>query len=275
MVMSKREEHVKHHYVPQCYQRRFSTDKIIIKYFDKDTQELCSKAIDDFCQKEYLYYLEQDEKHFSLEVNFFSKIEDKLGRLLSDFDKIDGTNYTVLFNRDKKKSVAKQIVLQYMRTPKYRNIKYHNETQAYLSQICLLLEIIGIDVEELSYYSDKREYHKRRLCDETEVNEIVDELIDTHWELLYTDKDEFYTSDNPVVIIERQDMPVTYCDAIKYFDDIYFPLNSNLLLHIVAGQPVCNKYISIQTIEQDKVNEINRIIKNKAPHYILYKNRYY
>ena len=137
------------------------------------------------------------------------------------------------------------------------------------------LEIIGIDVEELSYYSDKREYHKRRLCDETEVNEIVDELIDAHWELLYTDKDEFYTSDNPVVIIERQDMPVTYCDAIKYFDDIYFPLNSNLLLHIVAGQPVCNKYISIQTIEQDKVNEINRIIKNKAPHYILYKNRYY
>jgi hypothetical protein len=219
--------------------------------------------------------LEQDEKPFSLEIDYFSKlIEDKLGSLLKEFDVIDGTKDAILFNKDKKKAVAKQIVLQYMRTPKYRDIKYHNETQAYLEHICILLEKMGFYAEELSYYSDKREYHRRRLCDESEINEIVDELIDAHWDLWYTDKEEFYTSDNPVVIIERQDMPVTYCDAIKYFDDIYFPLNSNLLLHIVAGQPVCNKYISIQTIEQDKVNEINRIIKNKAPHYILYKNRY-
>ena len=274
--MNKEEGHKKHHYVPQCYQRRFSTDKEIIKYFDKDTQALCFKAIADFCQIEYLYYLEQDEKPYSLEVDYFSKlIEDKLGSLLKEFDVIDGTKDAILFNKDKKKAVAKQIVVQYMRTPKYRDIKYHNETQAYLEHICILFEKMGFYAEELSYYSDKREYHRRRLCDESEINEIVDELIDAHWDLWYTDKEEFYTSDNPVVIIERQDMPVTYCDAIKYFDDIYFPLNSNLLLHIVAGQPVCNKYISIQTIEQDKVNEINRIIKNKAPHYILYKNRYY
>lgn len=276
MNMNKGEKHAKHHYLPQCYQRRFSTDKIKIKYFDKDAQALYSKEIADFCQKEYLYYLEQDEKPFSLEINYLSEdIEDKLGKLLKEFDVIDGTKDALLFNKDKRKAVAKQIVLQYMRTPKYRDIKYHQETQAYLEHICNLLEILGFYAEELNYYSDKREYHRRRLCDESEINEIVEELIDAHWELLYTDKDEFYTSDNPVVIIERQDMPVTYCDAIKYFDDIYFPLNSNLLLHIVAGQPVCNKYISIQTIEQDKVNEINRIIKNKAPHYILYKNRYY
>lgn len=274
--MNKEEGHKKHHYVPQCYQRRFSTDKEIIKYFDKDTQTLCFKAIADFCQIEYLYYLEQDEKPFSLEFDYFSKlIEDKLGSLLKEFDVIDGTKDAILFNKDKKKAVAKQIVLQYMRTPKYRDIKYHNETQAYLEHTCILLEKMGFYAEELSYYSDKREYHRRLLYDESEINEIVDELIDAHWDLWYTDKEEFYTSDNPVVIIERQDMPVTYCEAIKYFNDIYFPLNPNLLLHIGAKGATNMKRISAQIIGPEKVIGINNIIKNKAPHYIIYNNRYY
>jgi len=266
---------VKHHYVPQCYQRRFSTDKKTVKYFDKDTQKLLSKAIENFCQIEYLYFLEQNDNHYFLETKFFSQgIEDKLGRLLNDFDKIGKTDNILMFNKDKKKSVTKQIVLQYMRTPKYRNIKYHNESQAYLYQIGILLDKLGIDTEEFGFYSDKREYHKRRLCDVFEVDEIVDGLINAHWELWYTDNSEFYTSDNPVVIMERQDMPVTYCDAIKYFDDIYFPLNPNLLLHIVATQPISNKQIAIKAINKGKVNDTNKIIKNKASHYIIYKNIY-
>lgn len=274
--MSKGEEHIRHHYVPQCYQRKFSIDKKTIKYFDKDTQKLESKDIDNFCQIEYLYFLEQDKNHYSLEVGFFSQfIEDKLGKLLKSFDEINGANQTIPFNKDKKMAVAKQIVLQYMRTPTYRNIRYKNEAQAHLYQICVLLEQIGLEVEELGIYSDKREYHKRRLYDDLEISEIVEEIVDAQWELLHTNNGEFYTSDNPVVIKERIDMPVTYCDAIKYFNEIYFPLNPHLLLHIIDKQADNNKYIVVKTIEQDKVSEINNIIKNKAPHYILYQNRYY
>lgn len=274
--MEKQEEHIKHHYVPQCYQRRFSTDKVSVKYFNKDTQELCSEKIKNFCQIENLYYLEQDENHYSLEVDFFSQvIEDKLGKLLTSFDEINGANHTISFNKDKKKSVANQIVLQYMRTPTYRNIRYKNETQAYLYLISVLLKQIGLESEELCFYSDKREYHKRRLYDDSEISEIVEELVDDQWELLYTNNGEFYTSDNPIVIETRTDMPVTYCDAIKYFDEIYFPLNPHLLLHIIDKQADNNKNIAVQTIEQNKVSEINNIIKKKAPHYIIYQNSYY
>lgn len=274
--MEKQEEHIKHHYVPQCYQRRFSTDKVSVKYFNKDTQELCSEKIENFCQIVNLYYLEQDENHYSLEVNYFSQvIEDKLGKLLTFFDKINGANHTISFNKDKKKAVARQIILQYMRTPTYRNIRYKNETQAYLYRISVLLKQIGLESEELCFYSDKREYHKRRLYDDSEISEIVEELVDDQWELLYTNNGEFYTSDNPIVIENRTDMPVTYCDAIKYFDEIYFPLNSHLLLHIIDKQADNNKNIAVQTIEQNKVSEINNIIKKKAPHYIIYQNSYY
>lgn len=272
----EKEEHKKHHYLPQCYQRRFSTDKVSVKYFNKDTQEICSEKIENFCQIENLYYLEQDENHYSLEVDYFSRvIEDKLGKLLNSFDEINGTNRMISFNKDKKKAVAKQIVLQYMRTPTYRNIRYKNETQAHLYQIYVLLEQIGFEAEELRFYSDKREYHKRRLYDDSEISEIVEEIVDAQWGLLHTSNGEFYTSDNPVVIKERIDMPVTYCDAIKYFNEIYFPLNPHLLLHIIGKQTDNNKHIVVQTIEQNKVSEINNIIKNKAPHYILYQNSYY
>ena len=274
--MEKQEEHKKHHYVPQCYQRRFSTDKVSVKYFNKDTQKLCSERIEDFCQIENLYYLEQDENHYSLEVGFFSQdIENKLGKLLKSFDEIYGANHIIPFNKDRKKAVAKQIVLQYMRTPTYRNIRYKNETQAYLYQISILLEQIGFEAEELGFSSDRREFHKRRLYDESEISEIVEEIVDAQWELLHTNNSEFYTSDNPVVIKARIDMPVTYCDAIKYFNEIYFPLNPHLLLHIIDKQADNNKHIAVQTIEQNKVSEINNIIKNKAPHYILYQNSYY
>ena len=156
-----------------------------------------------------------------------------------------------------------------------RNIRYKNETQADLYQISVLLEQIGFEAEELGFSSDRREFHKRRLYDESEISEIVEEIVDAQWELLYTNNSEFYTSDNPVVIKARIDMPVTYCDAIKYFNEIYFPLNPHLLLHIIDKQADNNKHIAVQTIEQNKVSEINNIIKNKAPHYILYQNSYY
>ena len=274
--MEKQEEHIKHHYVPQCYQRRFSTDKVSVKYFNKNTQELCSEKIENFCQILNLYYLEQDENHYSLEVSYFSQaIEDKLGKLLTFFDKINGANHTISFNKDKKKAVARQIIFQYMLTPTYRNIRYKNETQAYLYLISVLLKQIGLESEELCFYSDKREYHKRRLYDDSEISEIMEELVDDQWELLYTNNGEFYTSDNPIVIEKRTDMPVAYCDAIKYFDEIYFPLNPHLLLHIIDKQADNNKNIAVQTIEQNKVSEINNIIKKKAPHYIIYQNSYY
>lgn len=54
---------IKHHYVPQCYQKRFSSDNALIKYFDKNTKKHCFEKIESFCQIDNLYYLEQDENH--------------------------------------------------------------------------------------------------------------------------------------------------------------------------------------------------------------------
>ncbi len=265
----------KHHYIPQCYQRRFSTDNVCVKYFDKGRGVVCSEEIGKFCQIENLYYLAHSSNPYYIETEFFShNIEDKLGRLLIYFDSINGDCDKIDFNVDRKASVAKQIVLQYMRTPQYRDIKYKNESNAYLSQLYTLLEYIGFAIEELRFEGDKAEFHKRRLCDEQEISEIIGNIVDMKWELLYTPQEEFYTSDNPVVIKEKKDMPVTYCDAIKYFNEIYFPLNPNLLLHIMSERTDSRRHIAVRTIDQDEIIEINNIIKNKAPHYILYQNQY-
>ena len=266
----------RHHYIPQCYQRRFSADRVFVKYLNKSTGIHSSTPIDDFCQKENFYYLEHSSKHDYLETDFFAhNIEEKLGKLLTFFDSINGDNDNVPFNKDRKIKVAEQIVMQYMRTPQYREIKYENETIAYLSQLYVLLEKTGFEVEYLGFEGDKAEFHKRRLCDTQEIEKIIESLVDAHWELLYAPNEEFYTSDNPIVIQERQDMPVTYCDAIKFFDEIFFPLNPKLLLHIIAMPAVNKKYLTIHTTHQDRVTEINSIIQKKAQDYIIYKEKYY
>lgn len=266
----------KHHYVPQCYQRRFSADGVNIKYFDKKAQQGRVGKIEEFCQIEYLYYLSHSPSPYYLERDFFAKcVDDKLSKHLIYFDSIDYRNVRVEFNLDKKKSIAKQMLLQYMRTPQYRNTKYQYEIDAYCLQINYLLHKIGIETETMMFIGDAPEFHKRRLCDNQETDDIINEIASAHWELLHSQCYEFYTSDNPVAVKERLDMPVGYCDAIKYFDDIYYPLNSNLLLHVATKKADSKRDIPIKEItNKEEVSQINDIIKSKAQQYIVYKNQY-
>lgn len=53
--MGKGNEHKKHHYVPQCYLKRFSSDKLNIKYFNKVSKEHRFEKINEAFQLENLY----------------------------------------------------------------------------------------------------------------------------------------------------------------------------------------------------------------------------
>lgn len=135
-------------------------------------------------------------------------------------------------------NLSRQIVLQYMRTPFYRDTKSENELTAYYELMKQILKRYNFEVEEIEFKANnKAEFHKTLLLENENIDDIIKDIADANWELLYASSDEFYTSDNPVSIIARNDMPVTYCDAIKYFSEIYYPLNSKLILHIMAKKP--------------------------------------
>lgn len=265
---------IRHHYVPQCYLRKFSKDKININYFDKGLNALKTEKIEEFCQENNLYYLAQNKDHYLIETKFFSyDVEVKLGDLLNFFESITSKFNKIEFNKDRRLKLSYQIVLQYMRTPKFRNNKSSNELNAYLTQIKYLFEkCYEIELEEITFTYEGAEFHKNILLDKNYINDIALEISNCEWELLTINSEEFYTSDNPVAIIERQDMPIVYCDAIKYFNDIYLPLNPQLLLHITST--VCNSFKSLTIREIDDIERtyINSIIKNKADKFIIYQN---
>lgn len=265
---------IKHHYVPQCYLKKFSLDKVNIKYYDKELCCCCNKEINKICQTPNLYTLSQSNDPYYIETMFFANDnERKLGKQLVLFDNINDKSTTILYDKAQRKILAKQIVLQYVRTPKYRDTKSEYELKAYYDQIILLLNKINFNVDEIKFEANnKAEFHKTLLLNNME--DIILDIADCDWELLYTSSGEFYTSDNPVTIKAREDMPVTYCDAIEFFSEILYPLNPKLMLHIIARPNTSNKKINIRVCNEEELQMINKQIKRKAVKYVIYTHKF-
>ena len=217
---------IKHHYVPQCYLKKFSLDKINVHYYDKELCKCDKSEINEICQLKNFYKLSQSAPYY-IETDFFANnYEDKLGKILAYFEKIDTSVKQFPYDKDLRQNLSRQIVLQYMRTPFYRDTKSENELNAYYKLMIRILRKCNFEGSEIEFKANnKAEFHKTLLLENEYIDDIIEDIADANWELLYASSDEFYTSDNPVTIIARNDMPVTYCDAIKYFSEIYYPLN--------------------------------------------------
>ena len=170
--------------------------------------------------------------------------------------------------------MSKQIFIQYIRTPKYRDSKSKNELNAFYSKITQLLKIhFNFEVDEIEFKPDNiAEYHKNILLEDN--TDIITNISGAYWELIYSPERKFYTSDNPITIMPRNDMPVTYCDAINYFSDIYYPLNPKLVLHIKAQEALSSKVVGIRHANDKDVTEVNNLISQKATQYIIKSNEY-
>ncbi len=265
---------IKHHYVPQCYLKKFSLDTKSIKYYDKELCQCNTRDISEICQLKNFYKLSQPAPYY-IETDFFANnYEDKLGRILAYFENVNSDLNKIHYDKTHRVNLSKQIVLQYMRTPLYRNTKADNELNAYCESIKYLLKVAGIfEVNEVEFKADnKADFHKTILLEN--IDSIINDIADADWELLYASLGEFYTSDNPVVVIVREDMPVTYCDAIKYFSEIYYPLNSRLTLHIKAQLPSLTKKINIRICDNTNLLDINKLIINNAVKYVIYKKQF-
>lgn len=262
---------IKHHYVPQCYLKKFSLDekKDSVRYFDKSSNTCAFKNINEICQIKNFYKLSQSDPYF-IETTFFANDnEDKLSRILCHFENIDYCLGRIPYDYAHRCNLSKQIVLQYMRTPLYRDTKANNELNAYYELIEYLFErVCNFEVKVEFKANNKAEYHKTLLLEN--IDNMISNIAGADWELLYTSSGEFYTSDNPVTIIARKDMPVTYCDAIIFFSEIYYPLNSKLTLHIMARKPVSSKKINIRICEDTELSIINKLIIDNAVQYVFF-----
>ena len=79
--MSKRKEHTRHHYIPQCYLRNFTEDGKCVWVYDKARSKSYHTAISSICYKDDFYKIEKeslpqtDEKinGLTIETVFFAR----------------------------------------------------------------------------------------------------------------------------------------------------------------------------------------------------------
>lgn len=269
---------LKHHYVPQCYLKKFSSDNVMANFYDKDMNKFDSKEIRNFCQIENLYKLSETDPYY-IETTFFAKnYENKLGKILQFFEDLNYSTSEIKFDINQRMNLSKQIILQYIRHPKYRTVCSQYELNAFYEQVIQLCKILNYDVEEIEYKPDNiAEYHKTLLLENSNWeanNKTLRAIAEADWELIYTCEEEFYTSDNPIAINPRKDMPVTYCDAITYFSEIFYPLNPKIVLYIKAQKPKSNKTICIHKAEAKEILAINKLISKNAIQYIIYRTKF-
>ena len=261
----------RHHIVPQCYLRKFSSDKLTVNYYDKLLNTYCNDNIDKICQIEDFYTLSQSEPYL-IETKFFANdIEDKLARILTHFENIDCNLSTIHYDKTHRYNLSKQIVLQYMRTPLYRDTKSQNELETYYDKIKQILNKIKFEVEEIEFRpNNKAEFHKTILLED--ISNVISIIAEANWELIYTSTEEFYTSDNPVTIKIDEDSIIEYYEAIEHFEEIFYPLNSHLALHISNRLNKSFKCIPIRKSNDLETRNINSLIRKNAVRYIIYQN---
>lgn len=254
-------ENKKHHYVPICYLKQFAYEKdSIIHVYDKVNDKSFPRNIKDICYENFLYKLSNDYLNFqndtslnplSIENEYFAE------SLESDFDKIlewirnvarnkyeTGCHYFGLTD-DSKFILAKNIAIQYLRTPFIRDFIVTEEKR--VEEKILRLFKQGVAIEEnnpgildlpLEAEIDKVSCHATNTyLDDEYVCRIANHLANSYWHFYYSPFEQFYSSDNPVTIIHRyKDVMERDYGLTDYGAEISFPLNPCLLLTIYDYQ---------------------------------------
>lgn len=270
----------KQHYVPQVYLRQFKIDDKNVFAFVKANKHLCPQRISDICQYSNFYKtLTYNNPDYIEDILFANDVEPKFKKVLDIFNDItkniiDKNINMYDFTQEQRLEISRQIVFQYMRTPFYRKVIVNNQQNEIVQEISNFCASIGIIVEEIGLVKDEAAIHSVPLTDFEIVNELSEEIANEKWDILFSIVD-FFTSDNPLIIIPIENMPVSDSVELKYFDKIIFPISPNILLRIKRSEKEENdNTVVIEKISSAKLKEINSLIFKNGKKYVFSKNMF-
>lgn len=270
----------KQHYVPQVYLRQFKIDDKNVFAFVKDNKQLRSQRIGDICQYSNFYKTSTyDNSNYIEDILFANNVEPKLRKVLDIFNDITQniideniSNYD--FTQEQRLEISRQIVFQFMRTPFYRKVIVNNQQNEIVQEICELFAGIGITVEEIGLAKDEAAIHSVPLTDFDIINELSEEIANEKWDIFFS-KEDFFTSDNPLIIRPVKYIPVSDSDKLKCFDEIMFPINPNILLRIKRSETAKKvRTVVIEKVSNAKLKKINTLIFNNGRNYVFSKNKF-
>lgn len=282
--MKKKENRIQH-FVPQCYLRNFSPNDKYIFIYDKIERKPFRNAVDSVAYNDYFYELPTktikniNEIPFGTqfyEKDFFANNVEKLYAKILEKIVNNGNSWLrseyidEIITKEEKEIFAQLIAIQHLRMPDIRE----EYSDARKKQVDCEIDIIKAflihekpklknEIESLQIQYDKAfnpVLHSEMYADEGLYVGIANQIINKHWVFYITDNNDFYTSDNPIVIKPHVKNQAPFYEGFgMYGAEIIFPISSSILLTMLDNN-------HFKDIEQTS-NSFNKITDYKKREY--------
>lgn len=252
-----KKEHRKHHYVPQCYLRNFSSDGRSIWTYDKikSDNNIYSSAIDNICFIDEFYtlpegrmkeYRQERKNQLYIECDYFAnsiepQYDNMLKKIISNKDRWIDNPEQLALSEEEKKAFASNIAIQWFRTP------YQRDTVKKLDEN-IIPQMINIFQQNLAIIQDnpeiaklKIDYHIDPVIEHASMTFMNDELVAIYanallsglWEFSVSSNNDIYTSDFPIVVESHVKNVRPICEGLaSYGSELSFPISKNIVLTI-------------------------------------------
>ncbi|MGG5461840.1 DUF4238 domain-containing protein [Clostridium sp. B9] len=283
----------KQHYIPRSYLKEFSKindnsddkkNKILV--FDKLRKKSYGSNVYDIACENLFYEIENAPTITERQIfeTTFSEMESKFLVLLKKFRRLceEENNYfnALITTKEQRLEFSFYIVLQWIRTKKYRDI-IRNFNDNAMTKIMKFYkeEFLGekFDTNNKGYKIDEKIMHLNSLLDSNYIGALTNFISNSHWMFIKNEtQTPFITSDNPVCRIPKYYVDEIYGEKIyPIFSDtleINFPLSPNILLRIFRNQTsnyeklkkFRNRVVPVKEIEMvDIINQFQCIMANE------------
>ena len=246
-------EHVKQHFIPQCYLRNFSeNEKFVFVYSKTNKNKGYAQSIDKTAYKDYFYAIPEKYLNKALSTNIDSnfiekkilaeKVETLYSELLKKILK-SASAYNAhdekeeVFNTKERDLFAALIAIQYLRMPNIRD-KYwgaQQKAQKERNEIVAAFKKVykDIDCSEAIAMNRDDDYapvmHSELFLDEELIASIQDQLLKKIWKYRIATNGTVFTSDNPILLKPHlKNQPEFYEGFAMKGVEIIFPISSTL-----------------------------------------------
>lgn len=226
----------RHHYVPRCYLKYFSSDGRNINTFiigeDKLPESISMKGV---CVHKDFYTLTEtsiEEGIYSnyIEKDYFEKqIEPQLDKTIRLFEglKIKAIEVTQSIGYElpslAKTVITKLILIQYFRGPRTRKKVIDELLETYSEEEIKKMDIAKIHAAQ-TFFNDEL------------MDKLTHKLMSDNWIIRVHPNGDFYTSDNPVVVIDNDKLGrgiwEVKADIGEPNTAIFYPLTNEISVEI-------------------------------------------
>ncbi|WP_282037654.1 DUF4238 domain-containing protein [Saccharicrinis aurantiacus] len=256
--MNKNQNKIQH-FVPQCYLRNFSPNGIYVFIYDKIAKKQYRNSVDKIAYEDFFYELPESFITNLSEIPFGTKFYEKeffannveslftklLEKIVEKQQKwINNRKSFEVFNNEEKYLFAQLIAIQYLRMPNIRE-KYSDASKKHINaEQKIIKAFLSKSKPELKDSFDKINVQYNKAYDPILHSEIfanidlfvgmAEQLINKHWIFYYNDNNDFFTSDNPIIVKPHIQKQKPYYEGFGMRGvEIIFPISSTILLSIL------------------------------------------